>query len=372
MDAEVQHAAEQQAAQEELALHDDAQPGWRSWFRKSETEDQADQDAALSGADIDSDDSGNADINDLVVEGGAGNDDVSNAAAGFAQGPYEVGAEYADDDPDVAVPSSSEPARDGRPARPARRSAPSKPQRSRRLTDSLVTGPLISPRLRSDPRLRVWISRTVLCLIVLVAISVWKDWRFGISAAAIIACVDTVFRSRITGITPSSARVTSAQRSTGRRLRVLRAAGDMTLHTRRIPGTESIIDHIVIGPSGVFTVDAQRMDTRLPVRAIGGMLFHGPKPQDTKIDHARFEAQQAATLIGAELGQRVRVRPTMVIYGPSLPWVVMRLKGVDVFDGGHVSAYFRRQTKATAGHHLNGSQVALVFAAAAHALPSLD
>lgn len=367
MDAEVQNAAEQPAAQDELALHDDPQPGWRSWFRKNETEDQADQDAALSGADNAAD---TVDIDDNLDNEGADNDGAGNQAAGFGEGPYEVGDEYADDDSDAAAPSSVEPARGGRPAR---RSAISvKPQRSKRLTDSLVTGPLINPRLRSDPRLRVWVSRTILCGIIFIAISIWKDWRFGISAAAIVACADTVFRSRITGITPSSVRVTSAQRSTGRRLRVLRAAGYMTLHTRRIPGTESIIDHIVIGPSGVFTVDAQRMDTRLPVRAIGGMLFHGPKPQDTKIDHARFEAQQAATLIGAELGQRVRVRPTMVIYGPSLPWVVMRLKGVDVFDGGHVSTYFRRQTKATVGHHLDGSQVALVFAAAAHALPSLD
>jgi hypothetical protein len=186
----------------------------------------------------------------------------------------------------------------------------------------------------------------------------------------IYAGADTVFRSKTTVVTPTSVRVWSAQRSTARRLRLLRTAGYMALHARTIPGTDSVIDHLVVGPSGVFAVDSERMDRRLPVRAIGGMLFHGPVNQAERIDHARFEAARAAALIANELGQRVRVRPAMVLY-PNVPWIVMRIKGVDVFDGHHVGTYFRKQSKATAGHHLDAAQVALVFAAAAHALPPL-
>lgn len=244
--------------------------------------------------------------------------------------------------------------------------------RERQVSFPLTVRPLIHPRLRADPRWRVWITRAVISLILFIAVSLWKDWRFGLTAAVIYAAADTLYRSKTTGITPTSVRVTSAQRSTARRLRVLQTAGYMALHARTVPGTETVVDHVVVGPSGVFTVDSQRLDKRLPVRAIGGMLFHGPNPQDEKIDHARFEAERAATAIANELGQRVRVRPAMVLYGPSVPWVIMRLKGVDVFDGRHVGAYFRKQSKATAGHQLDTAQIALVFAAAANALPEVS
>lgn len=354
MDAEVQNAAEhaeqpparppepgsvQPPAQEEPTSPGDRPPGWRSWFRKNDAQVAADEDAPAD-ADFDGADD-DAELDDYEGAGPAG--------------------------PDADDGRRGQPSQPGRLAAFRRQTA--RPARPR---TPLVSRPLVNPRLRADPRLRVWISRLLICLVVFIAVSIWKDWRFAVSATAIVAVADTILRSRTTSITPAAVRVTTAQRATGRRLQVLKAAGYMALHARRIPGTESVIDHIVIGPSGVFIIDSQRMDTRLPVRAIGGMLFHGPNPQTQKIDHARFEAQQAATLIGTELGQRVRVRPTMVVYGPSVPWVIMRLKGVDVFDGKHVSSYFRRQSKNTAGHHLDSAQVALVFAAAAHALPALD
>jgi hypothetical protein len=235
----------------------------------------------------------------------------------------------------------------------------------------LTARPLISPHLRNDPRLRIWIIRAVVCLILYIAVTILLDWRFGVTAAVLYAGADTIYRSRTTGITPTSVRVTSAQRRTGRRLGVVRTAGYMSLHARTIPGTDSVIDHVVVGPSGIFTVDSQLMDTRLPVRAIDGMLYHGPHSQAEKIEHARFEASHAAALIAAEMGQRVRVRPAMVLYGPEVPFVVMRIKGVDVIDGRHVGTYFRKQSKAAVGHHLDSAQIALVYAAATHALPPL-
>ena len=88
-----------------------------------------------------------------------------------------------------------------------------------------------------------------------------------------------LYRSKTTVITPTSVRVTSAQRNTARRLKVLQAAGYLALNARTIPDTESVIDHLVVGPAGMFTLDSQKMDKRLPIKAIGGMLFHGPDSQ---------------------------------------------------------------------------------------------
>ena len=320
-----QQTAGQQTAEQQTAEQQTAEHGWRSWFGKNRGED------ATSG-------------DSLTYEGPPVDDEVK--LDGDAADP---GSAAAGGQPDLIDPS-----------------------KRRQLALPLVSRPLINPRLTSDPRLRIWLIRIGVCLIAFAAVTMWKNWRYGLTAVVIVAAIDTLFRSRTTGITPTAVRVTAAQKATARRLKVLQAAGYMTLNTRKLPGTKSVVDHVVVGPSGIFTLDSQRFDTRLPLRAKGGVLYHGPVSQDAKFEHAKYEADKVAELIGAELGQRVRVRPVMVVYGPSIPWIIMRIKGVDTLDGSHVGAYFRRQSKATIGHHLDNAQVALVFSAAAHALPPLD
>ncbi|HET7015963.1 MAG TPA: nuclease-related domain-containing protein [Streptosporangiaceae bacterium] len=285
----------------------------------------------------------------------------------FGRGIAHVAADGTDDEDAEDNVIKAKP-----PVRARLRRPPKKQVKDSKLNLPVTSRPLISPHLRKDPRLKVWLSRVVIALVVYLAISMWKDWRYGVTAVAIYLTVDLIYRSKTTVITPTSVRVTSAQRTTARRLKVLKAAGYLALNARTIPDSGSVIDHIVIGPGGIFTLDSQKMDKRLPVRAIDGKLFHGPNNVVEKLDHARYEAERAAALIGAELGHKVRVRPAMVVYGPKLSWVIMRLKGVDVFDGGHVGSYFRKQSKATHGKHLDTAQIAMVFSAAAHALPAIN
>lgn len=237
---------------------------------------------------------------------------------------------------------------------------------------SLTSRPLVNPHLRSDPRLRTWITRAIVALVLLIGFTIGLNWRIGLTAAVIYVAADSIFRSKTTAVVPAGVRVTSAQRFTRRRLRVLQPAGYMSLHARSIPGTKHVIDHVVVGPAGVFTLDSQRLDRRLPLRAVGGMLYHGKESMEGRFDHATHESKHAAQLIAAELGQRVRVRPGMVLYGPSTPWVIMKFNGVDVFDGSRIGTFFRRQTRAVGKHGLNASQIAMVLAAAARALPPLE
>jgi hypothetical protein len=271
-----------------------------------------------------------------------------------------------------ARPASMEPA-DPQPSgwqryRPAGNRALANTPNSR----PLMSRPLINPHLRSDPRLRVWITRLVVALAVFAGFAIGLSWRVGLTAAIIFIAADSLLRSKTTSAVPAGVRVTSAQRFTRRRLRVLQPSGYVALHARAIPGTSHVIDHVVVGPAGVFALDSERLDRRLPIRAIGGMLYHGRTSMEGRFDHAQHEAKHAATLISAELGQRVRVRPVMVLYGPSISWVIMKVKGVDVFEGSRIGTYFRRQSKAVGDHRLNHSQIAMVLAAAARALPPLE
>ncbi len=224
--------------------------------------------------------------------------------------------------------------------------------------------------LMADPRMPIWIRRVVLAAAVGTVAGVLLDWRFGLTAAVVLAILDTVHRSRTTAVIPAAVRVTSAQRRTRRRLRRLHRAGYRTLHARAVPGSNCIIDHLVIGPAGVFAVNSERWDRRLPVRATqGGQLFHGPYSQTGRLKHAQLEAGEAARLISALLGHPVRVRPAMVIYGPTVPWTVARISGVDVFSGRRLRRYLRAQARASRAQRLDRPDVQRIHAAAERALP---
>jgi hypothetical protein len=231
--------------------------------------------------------------------------------------------------------------------------------------------------LAADPRLPIWIRRAIISLAVALLFTLWKGWRVGLTAAAVVAIVDTIYRSKTVALIPAAARVSSAQRKTRRRLYLLRPFGYMAIHARRIPGSDSVIDHLVVGPGGVYAVDSERWDRRLPVRTVaasagstsGALLYHGPFTQKDRLAHARWEAAQTARLLSQDLGREIAVRPAMVIYGPTVPWGVTNLRGVDVLAGRKVGKYFRSRKRATRTDTLSWEEAGTIFAAAERVLP---
>ena len=99
---------------------------------------------------------------------------------------------------------------------------------------------LIFGSLASDPRLPIWIGRLVMAAAAGIAVGIWQDWRLGVTAAAVVAIADTIYRSRTTSVIPAAVRVTSAQRRTRRRLILVRPAGYVAVHNRAIPATAAI------------------------------------------------------------------------------------------------------------------------------------
>jgi hypothetical protein len=248
---------------------------------------------------------------------------------------------------------------------------PLSPVEAKEEARGLVRAPRpIFGAMAGDPRLPIWIGRAAMAAVVGIAVLVWQGWRLGLTAAALVAIVDTIYRSRTTSVIPASIRVTSAQRRTKRRLVLLRPAGYVALHRRAIPGSDSVIDHLVIGPGGVFAVDSERWDRRLPVRSVSaGLLYHGPFSQKDRLEHARWEASQAAGLLSKAVGEPITVKPAMAIYGPTIPWIVATLDGVDVFAGRRVGKYFRRQSRTSRANRLDAGQIEDIQVAAAMALP---
>ncbi len=229
--------------------------------------------------------------------------------------------------------------------------------------------------LAADPRLPIWIRRAVVSLLALLIFTLWQNWRIGLTIAALVAIADTIYRSKTISLIPAAARAHSAQRRTRRRLFFTRAAGYLAVHVRSIPGTDSVIDHLVVGPGGVYALDSERWDRRLPVRTVasesaaGPLLYHGPFSQKNRLAHVRWTAAQAARLLSAELGRDIDVRPAMVIYGPTVPWTVTNLRGVDVFSGRKVIRYFSSRKRGAGVLPLDWEQAGEIFYAAQRVLP---
>jgi hypothetical protein len=234
---------------------------------------------------------------------------------------------------------------------------------------------LIMAQLAADPRVPIWTRRAVGVLVLAAGFGFWLGWRYGLTIAAAAAILDTLYQSKTVALIPAAARVAFAQRRTRHRLMVLRPFGYHALHTRPIPGTDSIVDHLVVGPGGVFALDSERWDRRLPVRTVasrsaaGPVLYHGPFSQKDRLAHARWEAAQATRLLSREMGRQITVRPAMVIYGPTVPWSVARLRGVDVFSGRSMLRYFASRSRGTGGTAMNWEHVGEIVAAAERALP---
>lgn len=225
------------------------------------------------------------------------------------------------------------------------------------------------PRVSLGRQHRWWIWRAGSAIAAGVLATVAIGWPAGLIAAGMILSAGALFSYRISPAFSPTARASSARRRTRRRLARLGSAGYLSLHGRAIPGTDQVIDHLVVGPAGIYAVDSEVWDRRLPVRATrGGKLFHGPRDQAARLEHAQWEAAHAARLIGAALGQPITARPAMVIYGPTIPWIVVRISGVDVFCGRRLRKYLRREAAGRSGY-LDERQVEAIHDIAAQVLP---
>lgn len=76
---------------------------------------------------------------------------------------------------------------------------------------------------------------------------------------------------------PSTTRVWKTggigEQKVGAALDGLDGDGVMVLHDRKIPGSRANIDHIAVGPAGIFVIDAKRyVDAKVEVRRSGGLF----------------------------------------------------------------------------------------------------
>lgn len=220
--------------------------------------------------------------------------------------------------------------------------------------------------LLQQPRYRRLRNRALLSIIVGVAAGfLLSDWRLGVTAGVLAAIADTVYRARSASTVPAWRRSSVAERRTEAQLKKLERSGYRTLHARAIPGSDAQIDHLVIGPTGVYAVDSEKWDKKLPVRVqMGKKLFHGPFDMKPRLLEARWEAAEASELISDAFGREVTVVPSLAIYGPPVPWKIMTIRDVDVYEGARARKWITKRERA-----LTDAEINRLYDIAAQVLP---
>ena len=103
----------------------------------------------------------------------------------------------------------------------------------------------------------------------------------------------------------------AGERRTARLLSQLERHGWAVLHDLALPGSRANLDHLVIGPGGVFVIDSKQYRGRLQLDS-SGRLWHGRYPLAPILHAVSFEADQAAQVLP---DPGVVVLPIVVVHG---------------------------------------------------------
>jgi hypothetical protein len=118
----------------------------------------------------------------------------------------------------------------------------------------------------------------------------------------------------------------AGERRTARLLCQLERHGWAVLHDLAVPGSRANIDHLVIGPGGVFVIDSKQYRGRLQLDRFG-RLWHGRYPLAPALGAVSFEADRAAQVL---TDPDVVVVPIVAVHGAQVPWGKVVTDGVPV------------------------------------------
>jgi hypothetical protein len=127
------------------------------------------------------------------------------------------------------------------------------------------------------------------------------------------------------------------ERRTARLLSQLERHGWAVLHDLAIPGSRANLDHLVIGPGGVFVIDSRQYRGRLQLDPTG-RLWHGRYPLAPTLRTVDFEADQAAQVLP---DPGVAVVPIVAVHGAQVPWGKVVMQGVPVVSARRLPSMLR-------------------------------
>ncbi len=162
--------------------------------------------------------------------------------------------------------------------------------------------------------------------------------------AAVVAMVGVGWRLRFRPSAEARAwqRGAIGEQRTARLLSRLERHGWVLLHDLAVPGSRANLDHLAIGPGGVFLVDSKQYLGRLQLTA-DGTLWHGRYPLTLALRAVSFEADRAAQVLAVP---GVPVAPIVAVHGAPVPWGALVVGGVTIVTAGHLTDLLRARPTA--------------------------
>jgi nuclease-like protein len=130
----------------------------------------------------------------------------------------------------------------------------------------------------------------------------------------------------------------AGERHTARLLDPLERHGWAVLHDLAVPRSHANIDHLVIGPGGVFVIDSKQYRGRLHLDP-SGRLWHGRYPLAPTLRAVEYEADQAAVVLP---DPGVVVVPIVAVHGAQVPWGKVVSDGVPVLAARRLPSMLRQ------------------------------
>ena len=122
------------------------------------------------------------------------------------------------------------------------------------------------------------------------------------------------------------------ERKTAAYLAGLDAAGFIVRHDRRVPGYGGNVDHIALGPTGVWVIETKSY--RGSVEIYGDRLEINGQRRDRIVDQVYKEAIAVQIALGDRLSSLgLTVTPVLCLHRAKLGWTDKSVRGVRVVDG---------------------------------------
>lgn len=120
----------------------------------------------------------------------------------------------------------------------------------------------------------------------------------------------------------------------------LEAAGFIVRHDRRVPGYGGNVDHIAIGPTGVWVIETKSY--RGGVEVYGDRLEVNGQPRDRIVDQVYKEAVALQIALGDRLSSiGITVSPVLCLHRAKLGWFDKSVRGVRIVDGRGLAKLLR-------------------------------
>lgn len=248
---------------------------------------------------------------------------------------------------------------------------PSSPRGSSPRARSASAGASAQAQYRAawtEGRTRRLVQQAVLAVVVFAAATWLWGWWVGLILTALVAGVDALHRWRSHAAVRTWRKGAAGERRTARMLRPLARRGYTVLHDRALPYGRANVDHLVIGPTGIFVVDTKNWDKRKRVTRRGrrGQYVRvGRTSGDKVVGSVIYEAERVSETLARTLRRPVEVVPVVAIHGASVPILrVMRVSGVPLLRASQVPAWISRQ-----GGRLSAAEVTALSTTAERLFP---